>query len=355
MLANKKTLLLNKNEELHSRCITQINDFHDQLLKERTNYIALESRYNILEMDFNNIKKENRELNIKVNDLYLTQKYHNKDSMTMEDIKKKVKEEMNQYINIKETIEYIEIKNINEKYNKKILQLESDIEKLQLESKIEDNKLFIHIKKQNINLLDSNCKLDAQVKDLISKIESKSINKNELDNKTDKQETLIQNSSDIKKPILENIGNINEDISSKDKTLKNNIIKTTKINKSDEIVNVNINKIIKKIDKLYDKNFTNEQLTVNKALIKFYSDIYDLIKNKDEKKDAKYINDMIDSASTDTNKTRFKKILKVSNFINNNTFLKESSIVIPLYIFKIIPINSLDILFSNINDYFKIK
>lgn len=336
---NSKKILQNEKFELHSECIIHINDLHDELLKERTNYVILENKYNIIE-------KENKELNIKVDDLLLWKKNH---TMNMEDTKKIIKDEMyknyiNKEINVKETPEYIDLKNINEDYNKKIINLESKLEKIN--TNIEDNVLFKNIKEQNILLSEANKTLKTNYEKI------------ELDNKKIKQYIL-----DIKKDKYIKTDNKQiEDITSKiniESPISENIKLDCHINqkkkKMDKIIEDNINKIIIKIDKLYLKDFSEEQLTVNKALINFYSDIYDLIKNKDEKKDARYINDIIDSASTDTNKTRFKKILKVSNFINNNTFLKESSIVIPLYIFKIIPINSLDTLFYNINDYFKDK
>ena len=286
-------------------------------------------------------KHINRQLYLKVNELgmfnkdllYKLDKYaeDNKNlSQELEELKNNKKD-----INIKETKKYIELKDINERYNNKISQLESDIEKLQLTSKIEDNDLFIQVKKQNEILLESNNKLDIKVKELNSKIEIISINNRKKDkflndiiskNKiTDKNETKVN----VEHPILENN------------------------NKHNKIIKDNINKIINKLDKLYKKDFTDEQITINKSIIGFYSKIYDLIKDKDERNDAQYINEIIDSASTDTNRSRFKKILKVANFINNYTFLERSSIVIPLYMFKIIPINSMDLLFLAITNHFK--
>lgn len=305
---NKKTLFQNKkllqNEsfDLHTECIIQINNFHDELLKEKTNYIILDNKYKGLQTKYEILEKENKDLNIKVNDLLLWKKYHKCNSMDMEDTKKMI----NEYMMDKK----LDIEKIKEQ-NKKPLDSNNSINKVELNKKIED------------------------------------ISDNILQNVKDKQEINIED------PVFENIGNINEDISSKDKTLKKNIIKTPKINKSDEIVNANINKIINKLDKLYKKEFTDEQITINKSLINFYSKIYDLIKDKDEKNDAKYINDIIDSISTDTNRPRFKKIIKVANFINNHTYLDRSAIVIPLYMFKIIPNNSIDNLFSKIIEHFK--
>lgn len=374
MLANNnKTLLQNekKNENVYlADCVIQIKDLHDKLLKEKTNYMVLESKYNILDkkhielqIDFDKIKKENKYLNIKVDDLYLTLKYHNKDSLTMEDISKKVKEEMNKFytnknINIKETQEYIELKKINEKYNKKIIDLEYNLEKIN--SNIEYSILFKNIKEQN-NILKINyekLELDnIEIKQEIYNQISSNKEKEDISSKTNlnKNENLLYDKKEeikinIKEPILEN-KNINDtNITDDDKKIDSCCQKN---NKYYEIITENINKIIKKLDKLYEKDFTDEQITINKSLINFYSKIYDLIKDKDEKNDAQYINEILDSSSTDTNRFRFKKILKVANFINNHTFLKRSSIVIPLYMFKGIPINSMDILFDTITDYFK--
>lgn len=361
---NNKTLFQNENVDLHSDCIIQINNFHDELLKEKTNYIILDNKHKGLQSKYNTLEKDNEKnikkiekLEINYKDLetkydknlldlqYLSSNYielnqwrksHNCiDNINMEEIKKDVIKE----IDLKETKEYIDLKSINESYNKKIINLESKIEKINLN--IEDNILFKQVKEQNNVLLESNSKLDIQVK--------------ELNKKIIKMNKPIENKKDIKQDAMDEQIVFDTEIENKykDPVSKNKNINDININ--DKIIKENINKIIMKIDKLYSKNFTDEQITINKSLIAFYSKIYNKIKDKDEKKDIIYINEIIDSASTDTNRARFKKILKVSYFINNHEYLINSNIVIPLYMFKAIPVNSMDNLFSNITEHFKDK
>ncbi len=179
-LFQNKKLLQNESFDLHSECIIHINDLHDELLKERTNYVILENKYNIIE-------KENKELNIKVDDLLLWKKYHNCNGMDMEDTKKIIKDEMyknyiNKEINVKETPEYIDLKNINEDYNKKIINLESKLEKIN--TNIEDNVLFKNIKEQNILLSEANKTLKTNYEKI--ELDNKKIKQYILDIKKDK-------------------------------------------------------------------------------------------------------------------------------------------------------------------------
>lgn len=306
-----KEIVKKRNEIVKDMIKSEENNIHKEC------NLKIHNLYNInknLVKDVKDLKCENESLQKQYNDL--SSRYNEllewKDNhVCSNDIIKS--------INIKESNDYIELNNLNNIYNEKILKLESDIKNIKLNSNIEDNALFIQIRKQNQNLLDSNNELDAKVKELNLKIEYLSTNSN------------------VEDPILE--------------------IKSTDVVNSemDVIHKENINKIIIKMDKLYTKTFSDEQININKSLISLYSKIYNLIKDKDEKKDAIYINDILDSASTDTNKARFKKIIKIANFINNHEYLNKSRIVIPLYMFKGISINSIDDLFSSINDHYKDK
>jgi hypothetical protein len=333
-----KILLQNKNNEnvyLHSNYIVQVKELHDKLLKEKTNYFNLNNKYTELQAKCNIIEKENKnkdkkieKLEFDIKNLYLWKNDHKcYDNINMDEVKKDI---INK-INIKETQEYIDLKSVNESYTNKITKMEEDMEKIQLKFNIEDNVLFKQLKEQNILLSETNKTLKTNYDRL------------ELDNKKIKQDLL-----DIKKDNFHH-----DEAIIKQNEIEVNIENTILENKDGKIVEENIIKIINKLDKLYRKDFTDEQITINKSLISFYSKIYDLIKDKDEKKDAQYINEIIDSASTDTNRARFKKILKVSNFINNHTFLERSAIVIPLYMFKTIPIKSMNLLFLTINTHFK--
>lgn len=306
----KKDILQKRNEMIKKELKNDDTNIHKDC------NIKINNLYNIN----SNFVKEIRDLNLRNEDLQKQldeilkwKKDHVckcdcSNNFNIEEIRNDIMKE----ININVFPEYVEIKKINESYNKKILQLESNIEKIQLDSKNDDNKIFLHLKEQNKNLLESNNILDKKVKELNLKIENVSIN--DVRSNT----TILNSDKNIEDPILENI-----------------------------------NKIIVKIDKLYKKTFTDEQININKSLISLYSNIYILIKDKDEKKDAIYINDILDSASTDSNRARFRKIIKVANFIYNNKYLNQSPIVIPLYMFKVIPINSIDDLFYDISEHYK--
>lgn len=324
----KKKIQQKRNEYIK----TTIKNDDTNIIHKDCN-LKIHNLYNInkkLVKEVKDLKTQNEELQIQFHELSEWKKEHIckcdcSNNFNIEDIRNDIMKE----ININVFPEYVEIKKINESYNKKILQLESDIEKIQLYSKNDDNKIFLHLKEQNKNLLESNNILDKKVKELNLKIENVSIN-DVVD-----PPTILNSDQNIEDPILEN--------------------KSTDVinNKMEKIIKENINKIIVKIDKLYKKTFTDEQININKSLISLYSNIYDLIKDKDEKKDAIYINDILDSASTDSNRARFKKIIKVANFIYNNKYLNQSRIVIPLYMFKVIPINSIDDLFYDISEHYK--
>jgi hypothetical protein len=328
-----KTLLQNEkkyeNVYLHSDYIIQVKDLNDKLLKEKTKYTELQTKYNILEKENKNKDKKIEKMEFDIKNLYLWKNDHKcYDNINMDEVKKDI---INK-INIKETQEYIDLKSINKSYTNKITKMEEDMEKIQLNFNIEDNVLLTQLKEQNILLSETNKTLKTNYYKL--ELDKKKIKHDLLNIKKDNfhHDDTIIDQNEIKVNV--------EDIILENK-------------KHDKIVEENINKIINKLDKLYEKDFTDEQITINKSLIGFYSKIYDLIKDKDEKKDVQYINEIIDSASTDTNRARFKKIIKVANFINNHTFLERSAIVVPLYMFKSVPIKSMDLLFSTINNHFK--
>lgn len=313
-----KGIIQKRNEMVKDMIKSEKNNIHKEC------NLKIHNLYNInknLVKDLKDLKSEYENLQRKFNELLEWKDNHVcSNNINLDDIRNDIIKS----INIKESNDYIELNDLNNSYNEKILKLESDIKNIRLKSNIEDNELFIQIRKQNQKLLDSNNELDPKVKELNLKIEYLSTNNKISD---------IVNESNVEDPILE--------------------IKSADVVNSemDVIHKENINKIIIKMDKLYTKTFSDEQININKSLISLYSKIYDLIKDKDEKKDAIYINNILDSASTDTNKARFKKIIKIANFINNHKYLNKSRIVIPLYMFKGISINSIDDLFSSINDH----
>jgi hypothetical protein len=96
---NNKTLFQNENINVHSECIIKINDLHDELLKEKTNYIILNNKYTELQTNFDILEKENKKLTSQVDDLLLWKKYHKcSDNVNIEGIK----EDIIKGLNIKE-------------------------------------------------------------------------------------------------------------------------------------------------------------------------------------------------------------------------------------------------------------
>ncbi len=108
---NNKTLFQNKKNEninLHSDCIIQMNNFHDKLLKEKSNYIVLDNKYKELKTKYDILGKENKEKDKKI---------------------EKLETEVGELLSLKN------------KHNDKILKSETNLKNKELNSNIEDNIL----------------------------------------------------------------------------------------------------------------------------------------------------------------------------------------------------------------------
>lgn len=138
LFQNKK---INEKVELHSQCIIQMNNFHDELLLERNNYRELKCKYDKLEADYNELKvwKENHICNSNVN---------------IEEIKTNIKNE------------------VKKEYDEIILKLNSDINILnmnkidKIEIPIEDNILFKSLKEKNKQLEEDNKEIHEKFNDI---------------------------------------------------------------------------------------------------------------------------------------------------------------------------------------------
>lgn len=237
---DNKGLFINKNKneniELHSECIIKINDFHDELLKEKTNYITLEYRYNILyeshkelEKKFNIIEKENDELKLSNKELFKKLDKYEKYENGIKD----------QYDNI--------VNNLNST----ILKLNEDIDILNSNK----NKDVENIKEQNKLLIIDNERIKKQLFEIQNK-EITNKNDNDILLENSKNEIIDSITKDIELKYSNNFKSLNKtiedfkiEIRHKDDIINNLNIKINSLeNKSDK------NKTVKKENK-YNKEY----------------------------------------------------------------------------------------------------
>lgn len=106
-----------------------------------------------------------------------------------------------------------------------------------------------------------------------------------------------------------------------------------------------IEDIITKVSKYSKKKYESQYIKHNRNIIKLYSEI-----NKDL--EDKKINDnelyKVLGEKIDTNKSRLRKLIKISDYLFEYKELYNSNILIPLYIFKNINLNNIEMLFSKL-------
>lgn len=180
---------INEKVELHSQCIIQMNNFHDELLLERNNYKDLKCKYDTLSESY-------KKLEVNYNELKEWKENHNCNSnVNVEEIKTNIKNE------------------VKKEYDEIILKLNEDISILnmnkieKIETPIEDNILFKSLKDKNKQLEEDNKKIHKKLNDIkdYNNINDFNIKINEaLKIQKDELKTQINNKSNKIKKDKEN-------------------------------------------------------------------------------------------------------------------------------------------------------
>jgi hypothetical protein len=193
---NNNTLFQNKkkneNINLHSDCIIQMNNFHDKLLKEKSNYIVLDNKYKELKTKYDILEKENKEKDKKIEKL---------ETEVGELLSWKNNHMCNNYIDIKQILKHIDVKNINDNYNDKILKSETNLKNIEL--KIQEDKYCNNILslKESTGLLEKTISEQNKTNEYLQKDKKVIINNNKTNKEIYSLENLY-NSIVIYKPNL---------------------------------------------------------------------------------------------------------------------------------------------------------